>query len=153
MANTMRDALAEAGIPIPDRSIERDLHDEIARLTKIVREQAKEKRRLTSAYSKLKDEKRSTHEMIAMCEQLQEEIEALEDSVAFYESDRITQSLRDAKRSKQALSVRHGILHGALRTLLADPSAREQAAEALAKVEDGKAIRALLPSLDAGTEE
>lgn len=153
MPSTMREALEQAGIPLPDRSVERELHDEIARLTKVIREQSKEKRRLAAAYAKLKDEKRSTHEMVSMCEQLQEEIEALEDSVAFYESDRITQSLHNEKRSKAALSIRYGVLHRALRTLIADPAAREQAEEALRQVDDGKWIRSQLSAIDEGTEE
>lgn len=141
MAGSLRDALVDAGFDAPDRTVERGLRDEVKRLTKIVREQGKEVRRLGSAYRKLKDEKRVTHEMIAMAEQLQDEIERLEDSIDFYESDRVTQALESAKRSREALSVRYGVIHGALRALLADASAREQAEEALRNVEDRRWVK------------
>lgn len=127
----MQDAFERAGLPSPDRTEEKELRAEVTRLTQIVRKQGKETRRLAGAYKKLKDENRPTHEMLAMAEQLQEEIEALEDSIDFYESDRITQALTSAKKSREKLSIRYGLIHRALTALLADPSARAQAEEAL----------------------
>jgi hypothetical protein len=70
----MRDAFAEAGFTVPDRTVERGLRDEI----KVLKKRAGENRRARVVYENLTNEERPTYELLAMAEQLQDEIEVLE---------------------------------------------------------------------------
>jgi DNA repair exonuclease SbcCD ATPase subunit len=120
---------------------------EIERLRKALSKQSKAKRRLQRAYEKLRDEKRELHEVLAIAEQLQDEVEELAAKVATYEAGSLAQAAADNRRSKQALSVRYGRIHGALRALLADSAAAADAEQALRDVESRAWVQARLPRI------
>lgn len=149
---SMRDALIAAGFE--DTRREDDLAEarvEVKRLTKIVRQQGNEIRRLNRAWRRLRDERRPVHELHAMLDQMAEAVEDLERVNAHLQDAPLSQSVRDAKRSRLALQVRYGHLCRALIALIEDPATVDDARQALLDVADGRWIRERMAARDAGT--